>query len=93
MNAAKHVNVHGHYKSGSVCKGLKQSAIYAWAMDAPTLVLPPDVAFKVGPHTNAKYLVLQVHYAQVEMFESESILSLEFALFQLVKLINSKNFC
>ncbi len=60
------------YESRSVCKGFKQTVIYAWAMDAPKLVLPTDVAFKVGKHTNFKYLVLQVHYAHVEMFASKS---------------------
>lgn len=28
------------YVSGPICKGRKQSIIYAWAMDAPKLVLP-----------------------------------------------------
>ena len=28
------------YKYGPVCSGEKQSIIYAWAMDAPKLVLP-----------------------------------------------------
>ena len=28
------------YEHGPVCKGSKQSIVYAWAMDAPKLVLP-----------------------------------------------------
>jgi len=38
-------------------------------MDAPKLVLPKDVAFKLGGHTSIKYLVLQVHYANVDPFK------------------------
>jgi len=55
------------YKSGPVCRG-GQSIVYAWAMDAPKLTLPKDVAFKVGGNTKVKYLVLQVHYANVQKF-------------------------
>lgn len=56
------------YKNGPVCHGIKQSIIYAWAMDAPKLVLPNDVAFKIGAGTDRKYLVMQVHYANVDKF-------------------------
>ncbi|CAG2113081.1 unnamed protein product [Medioppia subpectinata] len=42
--------------------------IYAWAMDAPALVLPEGVGFKVGGDTGVNYLVLQVHYAHVDKF-------------------------
>lgn len=65
-------NKHKQYKHGPVCKG-KQSIIYAWAMDAPELILPKDVAFKVGGDTDIKYLVLQVHYADVEQFKGFKI--------------------
>jgi peptidylglycine monooxygenase len=58
------------YKHGPVCKGGKQTIIYAWAMDAPKLTLPKDVAFKVGGNTDIKYLVLQVHYSNVDQFQS-----------------------
>jgi peptidylglycine monooxygenase len=54
-------------KSGPVCKK-SQGIIYAWAMDAPELILPKDVAFKIGGQTQAKYIVLQVHYASIERF-------------------------
>merc|ERR1711879_582552 len=40
--------------------------IYAWAMDAPELKLPPDTGFRMGKDTNIKYLVLQVHYANID---------------------------
>lgn len=55
------------FPSGPVCKK-GQGIIYAWALDAPELTLPKDVAFKIGGNTKAKYLVLQVHYASIEKF-------------------------
>ena len=45
--------------------------VYAWAMDAPRLVLPEGVAFRVGGRSNIQYLVLQVHYASVDHFRSK----------------------
>lgn len=46
-----------------ICRG-HQRIIYAWAMDAPELNLPTDVAFEL----DGGYLVLQVHYASVAKF-------------------------
>ncbi|KAL7646750.1 UNVERIFIED_CONTAM: hypothetical protein RMT77_002005 [Armadillidium vulgare] len=43
--------------------------MYAWAKDAPKLVLPEGVGFKIGGNTDIQYLVLQVHYASVEKFK------------------------
>ncbi|CAH1795941.1 unnamed protein product [Owenia fusiformis] len=55
------------YPSAPVCKsGTK--ILYAWAMDAPKLNLPKDVGFKVGGDSAIKYLVVQVHYKNVEPF-------------------------
>ena len=45
--------------------------IYAWAKNAPKLVLPEGVAFHVGKSTKLKYLTLQVHYADVTPFKGE----------------------
>lgn len=42
--------------------------IYAWAMDAPKLTLPDGVAFKIGGNTGINFIVLQVHYANVDKF-------------------------
>ncbi|XP_022097391.1 peptidylglycine alpha-hydroxylating monooxygenase-like [Acanthaster planci] len=42
---------------------------YAWAMDAPPLKLPNDVGFEVGGNTGINYLVLQVHYNNVDKFK------------------------
>merc|ERR1711874_271300 len=41
--------------------------IYAWAMGAPELKLPADTGFRMGKDSNIKYLVLQVHYAHIDM--------------------------
>lgn len=57
----------GEYKTGPVCKDGGR-IIYAWAMDAPALKLPEDVAFKIGGDTAIKYLVMQVHYKDVTKF-------------------------
>ncbi|KAL7302785.1 hypothetical protein TKK_0004826 [Trichogramma kaykai] len=46
--------------------------IYAWARDAPSFILPPDVGFKVGAKSRVKYLVLQVHYAHIDQFADGS---------------------
>lgn len=55
----------------NVC-GKGSQVIYAWAMDAPKLELPPDVAFRIGKGTSIKYLVLQVHYASVYKFKKDN---------------------
>ncbi|XP_785956.3 peptidylglycine alpha-hydroxylating monooxygenase [Strongylocentrotus purpuratus] len=46
--------------------------LYAWAMDAPPLELPKGIGFEVGGDTGIDYLVLQVHYANVDKFEDGS---------------------
>jgi len=43
--------------------------IYAWAMDAPSLKLPQDVAFKIGGDSGINYLTMQVHYKNVTTFK------------------------
>eukprot|EP00095_Tigriopus_kingsejongensis_P006399 maker-scaffold1351_size46012-snap-gene-0.14 protein:Tk06399 transcript:maker-scaffold1351_size46012-snap-gene-0.14-mRNA-1 annotation:"peptidylglycine alpha-hydroxylating monooxygenase" len=40
--------------------------IYAWAQNAPELLLPEGVGFRVGGDTDIQWLVLQVHYASVD---------------------------
>jgi len=52
-----------NYKPGSICNGLKQNILFAWALDAQNLVLPKDVAFKTGAQTFIKYLVIQIHFS------------------------------
>lgn len=55
------------YNKGSTCASGSE-IIYAWALDAPRLILPEGVGFKVGGDTGVSYLVLQVHYANVDKF-------------------------
>eukprot|EP00096_Caligus_rogercresseyi_P010269 TRINITY_DN3684_c0_g1_i1.p1 TRINITY_DN3684_c0_g1~~TRINITY_DN3684_c0_g1_i1.p1 ORF type:complete len:342 (+),score=77.47 TRINITY_DN3684_c0_g1_i1:37-1062(+) len=52
--------------AGSPC-GQNSQILYAWAKGAPHLELPPNVGFKVGKGTGIQYLVLQVHYAHLDM--------------------------
>lgn len=52
--------------------------IYAWARDAPKLLLPEGVGFKVGGDSPIQYLVLQVHYVNTERFKGD--LSLQFKI-------------
>lgn len=44
-----------------VCQGSK-TILYAWGRNAPSLELPDNVAFKVGPKTPYKYIVVNIHY-------------------------------
>ncbi|CAG0920277.1 unnamed protein product [Notodromas monacha] len=54
------------------CSGSSR-VVYAWAMDAPALVLPPEVGFKVGAGSDINYLVLQVHYATIAPFKGQVV--------------------
>ena len=57
------------FKPGSVCsQGYEITILYAWAKDAPTLMLPAGVGFKVGPGSKIRYIVLQAHYGDVSQF-------------------------
>ncbi|XP_013780664.1 peptidyl-glycine alpha-amidating monooxygenase-like [Limulus polyphemus] len=47
----------------NLCPGM--SILYAWAKNAPTVILPSGVGFRVGADTTVKYLVLQMHYAHL----------------------------
>jgi len=55
------------FDTAPVCKS-GDNIVYAWAMDAPELRLPPGVGFKVGGDTDIQWLVLQVHYKDVSSF-------------------------
>jgi len=46
--------------------------IYAWAMNAKPLELADDISFEVGGDTAVKYLVLNVHYKDVSIFNGEN---------------------
>lgn len=66
-----HKSDNKQFKTGPVCAS-RQNIIFAWALDAPKLVLPKDVAFKLGGDTSNKYLVVQVHYANIDNFKDGS---------------------
>ncbi|CAF1189147.1 unnamed protein product [Adineta steineri] len=57
------------YETGPICAS-GSTIIYAWAMDANKTELPKDVAFKIGASTPIKYLVLQVHFANIDKFKA-----------------------
>ena len=48
--------------------GGRQTLLYAWAKNAPSLTMPPNVGFSIGGNSGNKYLVLQVHYLHVAKF-------------------------
>ena len=51
------------YSSSAQPCGDGQQVVYAWARNAPELVLPDDVGFRVGgPDSEIDWLVLQVSY-------------------------------
>jgi len=55
------------YSSSAQPCGDGQQVVYAWARNAPELVLPDDVGFRVGgPDSEIDWLVLQVHYASID---------------------------
>uniref|UniRef100_A0A0K8R5I7 peptidylglycine monooxygenase n=1 Tax=Ixodes ricinus TaxID=34613 RepID=A0A0K8R5I7_IXORI len=58
---------HDMYRTGPTCNSASH-IIYAWARDAPALVLPKGVGFKVGGSSGIRFLVLQVHYADATAF-------------------------
>ncbi|XP_050701944.1 peptidyl-glycine alpha-amidating monooxygenase B-like isoform X1 [Eriocheir sinensis] len=49
----------GHH---GVCEGSR--IMYAWAKNAPTTSLPPNVGFRIGGQTGIRFLTLQIHYAK-----------------------------
>uniref|UniRef100_A0A7M5VDK8 Peptidylglycine monooxygenase n=2 Tax=Clytia hemisphaerica TaxID=252671 RepID=A0A7M5VDK8_9CNID len=61
--------VWGCREMAPVCKSGMQMIKYAWGKNAPSLEMPKDVAFHVGGKSPVKYLVLQVHYLNVDSFK------------------------
>lgn len=53
----------GAWSCRMICRGEEQ-ILFAWARNAPELVLPKDVGFKVGGPSKVKYIVVQIHYAK-----------------------------
>ena len=54
--------------------GSGSHVVYAWALNAPELILPEGVGFRVGgPDSDIDWLVLQVHYASIDRIPEEGI--------------------
>ena len=52
--------------------GSGSQVVYAWALNAPELILPDGVGFRVGgPDSDIDWLVLQVHYASISRIPEE----------------------
>jgi len=47
---------------GGLCGRGVQTILWAWALDAPSFVLPDNIAFKIGPSAKLNYLLLEIHY-------------------------------
>jgi hypothetical protein len=52
------------WKGADLCRGT-QVLLFAWGLNAKALELPKDVTFRVGPRTNLKYIVINVHYLNI----------------------------
>ena len=48
---------------GQICKSSEQ-ILFAWAKNAPPLILPKDVGFHVSGNSDVQYVVIQIHYAK-----------------------------
>ena len=59
------------HSNSAACLHTFSQVLYAWAHDAPRFRLPDQVGFKVGAQTDIQYLVLQVHYSNVQRFKGE----------------------
>jgi len=67
----------GLFFGGGFLKWWCFQIMYAWARDAPALHLPEDVGFKVGGDSPVRYLVLQVHYSNVDKFKGKCRIPLQ----------------
>ena len=58
--------------------GSGSHVVYAWALNAPELLLPEGVGFRVGgPDSEIDWLVLQVHYASISRIPEEGIIPIK----------------
>lgn len=74
MNSGDFKKVDGapELETGSACgSGEKNTIIFAWALDAPAIDMPPKVGFKIGGNSGINYLVLNVHYGNTEVFRAD----------------------
>ena len=54
------------YPDHPTCTGTTNALLYAWARNAKKIDLPEGVGFQVGGQTAKKYLVVQVHYMNMD---------------------------
>jgi hypothetical protein len=51
--------------SNAPCRGLpRQTFLFGWAKDADGIALPEHAGFAIGPNSQIKTIVIQVHYAK-----------------------------
>lgn len=77
---------------GICALGETPEVVFAWALNASGLNLPPDVGFQIGSSVGISYLVIQIHYGYPEGEGDMSVLSLNFAP-QLALVVIVQNFC
>ena len=51
---------------GLCAAGSTSALLYAWARDAESIHLPMGVGFEVGGNTKRRYMVVQVHYMNLD---------------------------
>lgn len=61
------------YDPEKSCGSGRQTVLYAWSKNAPTYTLPDGVGFKVGGDTKINYLVLHIHYFNLNPDQSKRI--------------------
>ncbi|ODM88631.1 Peptidylglycine alpha-hydroxylating monooxygenase, partial [Orchesella cincta] len=71
MGAVHHMLLYGCTEPGLsmnkcgtavICSEGQQRILYAWAKNAPSLILPEDVGFEIGGKSGIASLVLQLHF-------------------------------
>lgn len=60
------------YGAAPVCGNGFKSILFSWALDAPSIDLPPGVGFVIGGRrSKVNYIILQVHYGNTNMFKKD----------------------
>lgn len=65
---AQHTHTHRDCKSTALLCGFGDTPqiIFAWALNASGIHMPPDVGLRVGPVVGINYFVVQIHYGHLE---------------------------
>ncbi|GAB6025958.1 hypothetical protein CHUAL_011927 [Chamberlinius hualienensis] len=77
MDIVHHMILHGckvaiETKPSNAQCLLGDQILYAWAKNAPDLVLPDKVGFKIGLNSDLDYLVLEVHYGNINNINQDT---------------------